>query len=889
MPPGFRHLFILLAGLCFAIPATGQTDFTVDGTHVIPLDSAETYNNLYLDSNDDSLRVEGTLIVNGNLEMNGNKSRFSMGENAFVLVYGDFLASNQVDVSVSSYLIIQGSFIRESQSEKENLNIDNGNIYIFGDVDGWPGDFQSCDTYDGTTEDRVNETCDFGTEESLEDNIESFPPEYVEKLNCYDLNGPVDTSACPGSTATFSTNSIPDVIYKWQYRTDASQDYVTLADTTNQITVTDITADMAGYQYRVIVRPDPGSSTTSNCKISISDPATLSIQQDFIWTGATNTNWIDPSNWICNQTPGISSDVIIPAGLSNYPVLNSGELGQANNLELESGASISLLDGSLEIAGIINSSGDIDAADGTLIFSGSSSQSIPSGLFINNKVKNLEIDNSSEVISNTQIDLSGWLKVSKGNFETNDMFSLISDSNQTALIDSSGGGNILGDVSMQRYIAPATGYKYFSSPFTNSIVGDFSAYIDLNSNFPRFYRYDENREDNNGNDATGWQAYTTSSSPLNPMEGYAANFGAGTSAVTINLSGQVNSGALQVNLSNNNGTYTNGFHLVGNPYPSPIDWDSSTGWTKSNIADAIYFFNATDEFTGTYSSYVNGVASTGSETSIIPSMQGFFVQVNSGAASGNLGMTNEVRTNNFSQSFYKSQERKGSNKSLIRLSAGFSDSEVIDAMAIYFDFTANEGFEPEMDALKLMNTNTNVPNIYYPLTENRNLSINAVPKSQLLSEKLIPLGLELKRDGNVRISLRDIENLDSGTRIFLIDKKLKLSIELNKEDYSFSARKGIYDDRFFLSFLPVDFENDGSLFENCISAVSNNRRINVRMDFLKPQNGILEIRSIDGKLISSKEVSSNEETWFEGIASSGVYLVSFRSPEETITKKVIVK
>ena len=54
-------------------------------------------------------------------------------------------------------------------------------------------------------------------------------------------------------------------------------------------------------------------------------------------------------------------------------------------------------------------------------------------------------------------------------------------------------------------------------------------------------------------------------------------------------------------------------NLVGNPYPSAIDWDASSGWTKTNIDNAIYFFKAsgTDQYGGTYSSYVNGVSSDG--------------------------------------------------------------------------------------------------------------------------------------------------------------------------------------------------------------------------------------------------------------------------------------
>ena len=126
------------------------------------------------------------------------------------------------------------------------------------------------------------------------------------------------------------------------------------------------------------------------------------------------------------------------------------------------------------------------------------------------------------------------------------------------------------------------------------------------------------------------------------MAGYAANFGSSGGANTVSISGAVNSGALSIGLTNNNNTNTNGFNLVGNPYPSPISWDASSGWTKSNVDNAIYFFNASgDQYSGTYSSYVNGVG----DGPIIAAMQGFFVHVTSGS-SGTLGVSNPVRITN---------------------------------------------------------------------------------------------------------------------------------------------------------------------------------------------------------------------------------------------------
>jgi len=149
--------------------------------------------------------------------------------------------------------------------------------------------------------------------------------------------------------------------------------------------------------------------------------------------------------------------------------------------------------------------------------------------------------------------------------------------------------------------------------------------MDLASSWPMFYRYDESRT------SSGWVSYSAGTLPLVPLEGYAVNFGSVTAPHTADVTGEVNNGSVSVTLFNNNNAYTKGFNLAGNPYPSPVDWNAA-GWTKTGIDNALYFFrtSTTDEYGGTYSSYVNGISSDGVADNIIPSMQGFFVHVSDG-------------------------------------------------------------------------------------------------------------------------------------------------------------------------------------------------------------------------------------------------------------------
>lgn len=59
------------------------------------------------------------------------------------------------------------------------------------------------------------------------------------------------------------------------------------------------------------------------------------------WTGS-NSYWDNVSNWSCGHVPTSSDDVVIPAGLTAYPVINYLDrfVAYANDLTIQGGANI---------------------------------------------------------------------------------------------------------------------------------------------------------------------------------------------------------------------------------------------------------------------------------------------------------------------------------------------------------------------------------------------------------------------------------------------------------------------------------------------------------------------------------------------------------------------
>ena len=622
------------------------------------------------------------------------------------------------------------------------------------------------------------------------------------------------------------------------------------------------------------------------------------IVPDGSWTGAVSTDWNNPNNWACNQLPALTSDVKISSGLPKYPTLASGSPGLARNLSVLSNSSITVTGNTLQIAGTITNSGTFTATSGTIEMKGSAAQNIGANVFSGNTILNLTVNNSAGVTLQGPLNITGIVKASTGNLSSGGNLTLISTAAQTALIDGTGSGEVLGNVTMQRYLSKAFGYKYFSSPFNGATVSEFSDDMNLGAKFPTFYKYDENHFSPEGQEMTGWTVDTTSTGTLNQLEAYAVNFGPSSSVKTVTVSGVVSNGSIQRSLSNHHRKYTKGFNLVGNPYPSPVDWNNAA-WTKTNIDAGITFFNASSpslnsvindtlQYQGVYTSYVNGIT-TGSSDNIIPSLQGFFVHVTDGTypVTATLGATNAVRTKDLSPTF------KSANidyRTILRFGASFEkNSSQEDAAVIYFDEQANPGFDKEMDALKMLNTDVLVPNIYTIPQETKQLSIYGMP-APTDSITRIPLGITTLSDGLISFTAKDISQLPSSLYIYLVDIEKGVTQDLKQlPEYPVQLKAGIYDQRFQLVFSTMPLNKTVSSVEKMFTIYPSANLVMVQMNLPFNTKGNVIVTNMRGQIILRREVYEQESAELNLNGNSGVYIVTVISGNRTASEKILIR
>ncbi|MDD5360919.1 MAG: T9SS type A sorting domain-containing protein [Ignavibacteria bacterium] len=203
--------------------------------------------------------------------------------------------------------------------------------------------------------------------------------------------------------------------------------------------------------------------------------------EGFIWKGTTSTDFNTSSNWLCNMVPGAGSSVVF----DNAPV-NSCVLDQdrtvASVINSQSTYILDVNGKSLTITGDISLTNGAkiksDALNSTLIFGGTTAQTISSGAFGSYTVYNLTVNNSAGVNSNCDFTVSNQLNLTNG-------FFILGISNLTIGANASIGGTPSGT---NMIIASGTGQlrKVFSGTgsFTYPIgdISDFE-YTPITLNF----------------------------------------------------------------------------------------------------------------------------------------------------------------------------------------------------------------------------------------------------------------------------------------------------------------------------------------------------------------------------------------------------------------------
>jgi hypothetical protein len=363
-----------------------------------------------------------------------------------------------------------------------------------------------------------------------------------------------------------------------------------------------------------------------------------------------------------------------------------------------------------------------------------------------------------------------------------------------------------------------------------------------------------------------WIDITDPEASLNTNIGYALWATGSKSSYTFTgtpLSGeQTSTVTLSDNFSTDEGN--DGANLLGNPYPSSIDWSG-----LDDTWGAVYYWDpSANSGAGDYLEWNDGV---GSGSQYIPPLQGFFIVVdesNTTEGSGTFSLSNENRTHSGAAGFYKSKIHNG-----LVLEARSGDNT--DELFFRINEDASPGFDLQHDALKFFSGVEGISQIY-SFGEGRKLAIDTRPETEV-----IQLGFINETAGFYSISVREMDNI---SKALLEDTKINIIHDLTKSAYEFAWDVNDDEKRFKLHLNAVGIEETPVSESNIVIYAANNQI------FIKGmEKGEVIVSDIMGRVILQDELSVDGSIRLPGNLQTGIYLVTVQNGKEIKTEKVYIR
>ncbi|MEI6555756.1 MAG: T9SS type A sorting domain-containing protein [Paludibacter sp.] len=478
---------------------------------------------------------------------------------------------------------------------------------------------------------------------------------------------------------------------------------------------------------------------------------------------------------------------------------------------------------------------------------------------------------ASRTIHDITIERGGKVTNNNGVTLTANNFTINSDASGTGTYIDNGTTTISGTTNVNQYITSGRNW-YVSSPISNATSAVFSA-----SESHPLYWYDEAH-----GSTVQWAQITNTSTSLPPMQGFIANM---ASSGVVTFSGSLNNGDKSITVYRTAGQTKEGFNLLGNPYPSYLDWVNAT---KSNLLSTLWYrtkttpapvTGATNYVFDTYNATGGIGTSNGAKavTNLIPPMQAFWVRVNEGQTSGSLSVTNSQRAHaDNGNNTMKVKSGISSTQPVLRLEV--SNGTTSDQAVVYFNAGASNNYD-DYDSPKMSNTTASIPEIY-TLAGSEQVVINGVNDMTELA-----LGFTTGVANNFTIKASQFTDFVTGTEIVLRDNLLNYEQDLTLSDYSFySDVTANNETRFTILFKAPSVATgiNPNPNSNVWISLANNQIV---VNGASTESTVAVYNAVGQRLISQHLTATTKAL---GAFVPGVYMVTVTNAGNKITKKVII-
>lgn len=356
---------------------------------------------------------------------------------------------------------------------------------------------------------------------------------------------------------------------------------------------------------------------------------------------------------------------------------------------------------------------------------------------------------------------------------------------------------------------------------------------------------------------------------------------------TLTFTGQITRNVVTIPISD--APAGNAWNLIGNPYPSYLDFEMFITENASQLnADsdyqAVYGYTG---FSNTWTVWNQAVIEDPNVTTSIAPGQGFFVNAKQGG--GIIRFTPEMRITGNTDDFIAGRPSKNIALSKLKL----SDSQKSDVTSIYFIDGTTRGLDRGYDA----GTFTGVARdflIFTNLVEDHsgtNIAIQSLPYDDF-NEVTVPLGIKAKAGAELSISIDSLSTIPSTINVYLEDKQENTMVLLNKGSYTFTSTVELNTaERFNIHYSskPLSIDNLPSN-DNIRIYVADAPKSIMILGQLKSAT-TASVYDLHGRMVLSKALNANntENAIDVSTISTGVYIVRLGNDHQVKTQKVIIK
>ncbi|MNK27404.1 hypothetical protein D3C87_457590 [compost metagenome] len=340
---------------------------------------------------------------------------------------------------------------------------------------------------------------------------------------------------------------------------------------------------------------------------------------------------------------------------------------------------------------------------------------------------------------------------------------------------------------------------------------------------------------------------------------------------------------------------TRGYNMVGNPYPSNINFDDLFEANSTKIYGVAYFWTNNDNTVlaqqgSNYNNYktnnyalLNGVGGTSATyagsnnrkpNGHISVAQGFIVQAKQAGKNTPLVFNNSMRHTDGANYYNKAAKKD-------RFWLEFkSPTNVNNEILIGYLPLATNGFDADFDTELLSVGNDS----FWSILDTRKLGIQA-KKAPVFDEDIVKIGMKAAVAGNYTITLTDKDGaFEESQIVYLKDKYQNKVINISSGNYVFYSNSGEFEDRFEIIYKPLETLGTDNVLKSGIQIYQD-----VQNFIVKSSDNLDEVSIYDavGRLVYDSKVSKREISINKNNFAEGLYIIKARSGNTIITKKVL--